>query len=187
MEKEKEYYNRGTRALGELETGDQVLIWHKEKWQRGEVRQKLARPQSYEVLIHGTGIRLERNRAQIRLLDAEIAGERTKSLNPFPFFQQRTKVPLLASRRVSYGEPDVDQETEDRPTADERNDQEENEEDRNDDTESEGASSDSQSSGDEEEYDTPDSETDEQPEEEDSRYQTRAGRRVQAPNRYSPG
>ncbi len=175
-EKEKEYYDRGTRALAELEEGEQVLIWHKEEWQRGVVKERLARPRSYVVEISATGQKLERNRAQIRRVCSDMRDESTKKLRAFPFFQRRTEVPVLVDPPPEADPARTEEDDEDGPTA-------ANEEgERDEETEESDGEEFESDNGDEEEYDTPEAE--EEPEEDG--YQTRAGRRVRAPDRYSP-
>jgi transposase InsO family protein len=186
--KEKEYYDRGTRALGELQPGDLVQVWHREQWQRGEITKKMSRPRSYEVLIHGTGRRIERNRAQIRVLDAQTRQPCVKRSRPFSFFQQRTTLPVLADPDTFGDESESEDEldTENEPNASESEDEEDTVNGQND-----AGSSDTDT---EERYGTPEPDgsvdgEDEQEEEEENGaggYRTRQGRVVRPPQKYTP-
>ncbi len=65
--KAKVHYDKGTRALKELQPGDEVFIWHGEakRWKEGRVVQKLQRPQSY-LIRTADGSEIERNRRDIK-------------------------------------------------------------------------------------------------------------------------
>lgn len=192
-EKEKEYYDRGTKVLCELEKGDSVLVWHKEEWQRGVITEKLARPRSYEVQITKTGRKLQRNRVQIRKVDPEMSEQREKNLKPSSFFQLAVPVPVL-SRAIPVIDPQR------RPTAAYDPDQEENEDMDEAETEPEDvpdtlsgqATPDSvhESEGSEAAESEYDDALDESSADEDDPstpvVQTRAGRRVRPPDRYTP-
>ncbi len=177
--KEKKYFDRGTRELKELSTGDAVLVWHRDEWQRGKVTQKLARPRSYEVELNETGRRLERNRVQLRAIGHDVSEPSMKSLRPFPFFQQRTEIPSLNET------PEQNNEEEDAEGTDHGEDTDD--ELQNIGSDGSGGESDGELSGDDseegEEFATP--EPDQEPSD-NTGFRTRQGRNVRAPRRYTP-
>ncbi len=191
--KAKEYYDRGTRELSELQPSDQVLVWHKEQWQRGEVVRKLARPRSYEVKIHDTGRHLERNRAQIRAVAQDLTERALKRSQPFSLLQQRIPLPVLtAPTGVRTGAASTSgSNLHDQTYRSEEDDQPENE---NDTSSEPPGDSDVDVSESESEYeDVEESEASQSTDGEDTpprtpspAYRTKAGRPVRQPNRYSP-
>lgn len=62
--KQKHYYDRGTRALPPLESGDVVRVDHNGQWQRGQVVRSSDTPRSYDVLMEN-GNTLRRNRRDV--------------------------------------------------------------------------------------------------------------------------
>ncbi len=169
----KKYYDRGTRALRELESGEKVLVWHHDRWQRGTVLEKLGRPRSYAVQIEETGQRLQRNRAMLRALDEAVEDEENKACQPFSMLQQRFPVRVLNPRPSSSGaastsaDPAVDTDNDEASDID----QEEPVMDEEEEDEWSDASL----------GDVPDPATPPP-----SPYRTRQGRAVRAPDRYTP-
>jgi hypothetical protein len=182
-EKEKRFYDRGTKALTELQPGAAVLIWHRERWQRGTVMRKMGRPRSYEVRVTETGQLLQRNRVQLREIDPEMSNPSKKLTRPASFFQQRLEVPILTGPTTRW-QPETEEEEEEPPgpTPASEPDQEENETEEEDEPESPASPSDSEYEGADEDDDqsTPGS-----PPTTPTTI-TRAGRAVRPPNRYSP-
>jgi hypothetical protein len=169
----KKYYDRGTRPLRELESGEKVLVWHRDRWQRGTVLEKLNRPRSYSVQIEGTGQKLQRNRAMLRALDEAVEDEENKACHPFSMLQQRFPVRVLKPRPSSSGaastsaDPAIDIDNDEASDIDQEEPvMEEEEEDEWSDA----------SLGDVPDPTTPPP----------APYQTRQGRAVRAPDRYSP-
>ncbi len=189
----KEYYDRGTRPLGELQPGDQVLVWHREKWQRGEVVKKLTRPRSYEVVILESGRHLERNRAQIRAVTQDLTERAIKRSNPFSLLQQQIPLPVLTSPAcVRPGAASTSGNASSTPTdRSNDNDQSENEsemgsEPPDDDDSDRNVSENEYEDAEESRASSSSSAASTPPRTPSPAYRTKAGRPVRQPNRYSP-
>jgi transposase InsO family protein len=178
-EHQAKYFNRGTRPLPQLEPGDEVMIWHREEWQRGVVEAKLPRPRSYRVRIHQTGQQLERNRVQLRKIPSDTSEEGQKRIKPFHLFQQALQVPSNPPLRTRErrDEPDSPDEEEDDPASDP--DHESNQ--------FESAESEYElDHPDDDDDGTESEETSEEDDEAPPATTTRAGRRCRPPDRYTP-
>ena len=64
QQRQKFYYDRGTRDLSPLHSSDVVRVNHNKQWQRGVVDTKHIEPRSYNVRTE-TGSMLRRNRRDI--------------------------------------------------------------------------------------------------------------------------
>jgi hypothetical protein len=191
--KTKEYYDRGTRLLDELQPGDQALVWHREKWQRGEVVRKLARPRSYKVVILESGRHLERNRAQIRAVAQDLTERAITQSNPFSLLQQQIPLPVLTSPAcVRSGAASTSGNASSTPTdRSNDNDQSENQsemgsEPPDDDDSDCNVSENEYEDAEESRASSSSSAASTPPRTPSPAYRTKAGRPVRQPNRYSP-
>lgn len=93
-------FNKGTRPLPELAVGEQVWVWHGQRWIRGVISRVMQRPRSYEVLLSGSGQRIQRNRQLIRTRPPGSTDPVVKKTNPQSLLQvpglTTPKVPLLS-------------------------------------------------------------------------------------------
>ncbi len=190
-EQQAKYFNQGTRKLEPLQVGDEVMVWHKDEWHRGQVEALLTRPRSYQVRLQETGQKLERNRVMLRKIPADTTAETTKRSNPCVVFRQALQVPthpLRAGPWQEDGGRTEDRQDED-PDLDSDPDHEyyEAEEER---SESEFENESENELG---EDDGSDTSTDQEDQEESPpptpappAATTRAGRQVRPPNRYTP-
>jgi hypothetical protein len=189
-EQQAKYFNRGTRKLEPLKVGDEVMVWHREEWHRGRVEALLTRPRSYQVRLHETGQKLERNRVLIRKIPADTMDETAKRTNPSALFRQALQVPTHPLRMGPWqedGDRTGPREDED-PDLDSDPDHEYYE------AEEEASESESENENELGETEGDDTNTDQEEEEPDSpspvppppAATTRAGRQVRPPNRYTP-
>jgi hypothetical protein len=183
--KAKEYYDRGTRALDELQSGEKVLVWHRERWQNGIVLRKLTRPRSYEIQLTETNQRLERNRAQIRRLVPDVLEPLPKRSHPFSFFQQRLPVQVLAPTAVPVTGEASTSGRDDHNDADRSRDTDQPENTNNDGEDSEEDERDEDGSS-EEEYEDVEDHAPSPLRTPPATYRTRIGRSVRPPDKYSP-
>jgi hypothetical protein len=82
-EQHAKYYNRGTQPLKPLTVGNEVMIWHRNEWHRGNVEACLERPRSYRVRVRETGQSLERNRVLRWKIPHDTDDEVRKNANPY--------------------------------------------------------------------------------------------------------
>ncbi len=84
----KENYDKKTRDLDELQSGDLVRVWHNERWWEARVRARIEeRPRSYRLELED-GRLLERNRVQIRRRRTDELPKNERKVSPLMIFQQ---------------------------------------------------------------------------------------------------
>ncbi len=93
-EKAKKYYDRGSKPLSELITGQEILVWNHEtkKWSEGVVLKQLERPRSYLIRTK-EGAELERNRRDL------------KPYSAWHSFQDRDLIANLLQENFGRSEP----------------------------------------------------------------------------------
>jgi transposase InsO family protein len=98
----KTLYDRNARDLAELKSGDQVRVWHNEKWNKGVVKEKSKeRPRSYKVELE-EGRCLERNRVKIRKAESDERPANERKVSPMLTFSQALPS-LEAAPRPRWG------------------------------------------------------------------------------------
>ena len=78
QEKQKQYHDRGSKALKPLKIGENVVMQHKEMWRPATVTEKHPSPRSY-VVENENGQHYRRNRRHLRPTPARSQSETTST------------------------------------------------------------------------------------------------------------